>query len=87
MLSLSSCDRSLSCRPGKRAPLKPANLLSFSRQIALGMKYLARKGFVHRDLAARNVLLNEKLVCKVCWSIIVEGWGWVCGGGGARLPT
>ena len=42
-----------------------ALLLSYTRQIALGMAYLSIKEYVHRDLAARNVLVSDDGVCKV----------------------
>jgi len=43
----------------------PPLLLKFSREIAAGMSYLDKQGFVHRDLAARNILVTEQDICKV----------------------
>ena len=40
-------------------------MLSFSKDVAMGMHYLSSKGFVHRDLAARNILLTTGKSCKV----------------------
>ncbi len=38
--------------------------LKFSREVAHGMLYLSRRGYIHRDLAARNVVLAGH-ICKV----------------------
>nr|KAG5687195.1 hypothetical protein BaRGS_025809 [Batillaria attramentaria] len=45
--------------------ISPMDLLSFARQIALGMEFLSDKGYVHRDLAARNVLVGDRNEVKV----------------------
>ena len=55
-------------------------LLSYSRQVAFGLMYLAFKKYVHRDIAARNVLVNDEGICKVSdmVTIVVEGDGKGC---------
>ena len=45
--------------------MSQSELMSFARDVCVGMCYLSSRGFVHRDLAARNVLLNSNGVSKV----------------------
>ena len=52
-------------KPQERESELKYDLLSFCRQIALGLNYLVSKQFVHRDLAARNILVSDDDVCKV----------------------
>ncbi|XP_075916753.1 ephrin type-A receptor 3-like [Petromyzon marinus] len=49
----------------KKGHLVVTQLLGMLRDVASGMEYLSRKGYVHRDLAARNVLVSGELTCKV----------------------
>ena len=63
MTKMFICNRTIKAQ-GEWSKLKDG-LLSYCRQIAAGMNYLANKQFVHRDLAARNILLSDDDVCKV----------------------
>ncbi len=49
----------------KLGQLTPAELPSFSYQIAAGMAYLSSIGIVHRDLACRNVLVDADKALKI----------------------
>ena len=51
--------------PNREGEPLPRQLLRFCQEIADGMQYLSKKGFIHRDLAARNILLTADTKCKV----------------------
>ncbi|CAH1785216.1 unnamed protein product, partial [Owenia fusiformis] len=51
--------------PSKEDFVSSKQLISYARQIAVGMEYLSQKKFVHRDLACRNVLVFDHNLVKI----------------------
>lgn len=68
--------------------LQVPTLVDMGAQIAEGMAFLEKFGFVHRDLAARNILVGENNVVKVAdfgLSRLIEE-DIYCAQEGARFP-
>ena len=60
-----SLDKYLKDHASRNNFLDEQIMIQMSIQVAQGMAYLEREGYVHRDLAARNVLVGSNHLCKV----------------------
>ncbi|XP_048581463.1 fibroblast growth factor receptor 3 [Nematostella vectensis] len=58
-------DKYYACAEKRRVEITNYDMISFARQIAAGMCFLASRKILHRDLAARNVLVGTNNTCKI----------------------
>ena len=65
LMVLQLCERGALDSLVKGEDIPVSQLTMYSRDVAVGMEFLAGRSFVHRDLAARNVLVDARNIAKI----------------------